>query len=172
MPDEQLQLVIRPFEADDFDAVWRIFHEIVSLGDTYAYDPETDREQAHKLWIEKPEQTYVAEVEGEILGTYYIKPNQPSLGSHVCNCGYMVKESARGRGIATRMCLHSQEIARTLGYLAMQFNLVVASNETAIRLWNDLGYETIGVLPNAFQHRLGGFVDALVMYKWLGEQPG
>lgn len=165
--EQALNVTIRPAEDDDFDSIWSIFHSIVIKGETYAYPPETDREGAYELWVEKPQQTFVAEVDSQILGTYYIKPNQPSLGSHVCNCGYMVAEDARGRGIATQMCLHSQEVARSLGYKAMQFNLVVASNEGAVRLWKKLGYEVIGTIPKAFQHRTASFVDAYVMYKWL-----
>ncbi|RME86097.1 MAG: GNAT family N-acetyltransferase [Caldilineae bacterium] len=159
---------IREATDADFDAIWPIFKSIVSQGDTYAYDPETDRAQAYELWMKKPLRTYVAEHNGRIVGTYYIKPNQPALGAHVCNCGYMVSEEARGQGIATAMCLHSQEEARRLGFRAMQFNLVVATNEGAVRLWQKLGFEIVGRLPKAFRHAHLGFVDAYVMYKWLG----
>ncbi|MDF1499608.1 MAG: GNAT family N-acetyltransferase [Anaerolineales bacterium] len=158
---------IRPYEDADFDAIWLIFESIVSKGETYAYDPDTDRAGAFDLWIKKPQQTFVANVGGEILGTYYIKPNQPGLGAHVCNCGYMVAEPARGQGIATTMCLHSQEIARSLGYQAMQFNLVVSTNEGAVRLWLKLGYEIVGTIPDGFNHVRHGLVDAFVMYKRL-----
>jgi ribosomal protein S18 acetylase RimI-like enzyme len=160
-PETHTSITIRPFEEADFSAVWAIFEPIVRAGETYAYDPRTDRQGAHELWIDKPQQTFVAEEQGQTLGTYYIKPNQPGLGAHVCNCGYMVAEAARGRGIATAMCLHS------LGYKAMQFNLVVATNEGAVRLWRKLGFGIVGTLPRAFQHRNLGFVDAHVMYKWL-----
>jgi L-amino acid N-acyltransferase YncA len=165
--DAGVEVEIRSFVEQDFEAVWSIFHSIVAPGDTYAYDPKTDRSSAYELWIEKPQKTYVALAEGRILGTYYIKPNQPALGAHVCNCGYMVAESARGQGVATTMCLHSQEVARSLGYKAMQFNLVVSTNEQAVRLWQNLGYEIVGTLPGAFHHKADEFVDAYVMYKWL-----
>jgi L-amino acid N-acyltransferase YncA len=163
-------MIIREATSTDFAAIWPIFHEIVSAGETYAYDPNTSKEEAYQAWMVKPRQTFVAENEaGEIVGTYYIKTNQPGLGDHVCNCGYMVASQARGQGIATQMCEHSQKLARTLGYKAMQFNLVVATNEGAVRLWQKLGFAVIGRLPKAFRHRRLGFVDAFVMYKWLGE---
>lgn len=158
---------IREATPEDFDAIWEIFHEIVSAGETYAYDPETTKDQAYHLWMEMPQKTFVAEDEGKIVGTYYIKKNQPGLGSHVCNCGYMTAGAARGKGVATQMCLHSQEIARQMGFKAMQFNLVVASNEGAVRLWQKLGFQIVGRLPKAFNHRRLGLVDAFVMYKWL-----
>lgn len=158
---------IRETTESDFEKIWPIFHEIVSAGDTYAFSPNTPKAEAVHLWIHLPRQTYVAEEEGRILGTYYIKTNQAGPGSHVCNCGYMVASKARGRGLATSMCEHSQRIAIELGYLAMQFNFVAASNEGAVRLWQKLGFDIVGRLPLAFNHPSRGYVDALVMYKWL-----
>ena len=160
-------MTIREAVKADFDSIWPIFREIVSAGDTYAYAADTTKEQAFKIWIETPRKTYVLEEEGNILGTYFLKTNQAGPGSHVCNCGYMVSSSARGRGLATAMCEHSQDVARTLGYKAMQFNFVASSNEGAVRLWGNLGFETVGRLPKAFNHPILGYVDALVMYKVL-----
>ena len=153
----------------DFDAIWPIFKTIARAGETYAYPPDTSKEEARRLWMELPRRTYVAEEESRILGTYYIKTNYAGPGSHVCNCGYMVAPEARGKGVATAMCLHSQQIAVELGYKAMQFNLVASTNRTAVKLWKKLGFETVGRLPKAFCHPIKGYVDALVMYKWLKE---
>jgi L-amino acid N-acyltransferase YncA len=158
---------IREATIADFDQIWPIFQSIVAAGETYTYPRETTREQAISLWLEAPRKTFVAEENGEILGTYYIKTNQPGGGDHVCNCGYMVSSAARGRGLASSMCEHSQQIARSLGYLAMQFNFVASTNEGALRLWTKLGFETVGRLPKAFNHPTQGYVDAMVMYKWL-----
>jgi len=160
-------LDIREATEADFEEIWPIFQEIVTAGETYTYPQNTSKEEARRLWLDLPRQTFVAEDEGEILGTYYIKTNQPGFGSHVCNCGYMVSARARGKGLATAMCEHSQQIALELGYKAMQFNFVVASNEAAVWLWHKLGFETAGCLPKAFNHPTEGYVDALVMYKWL-----
>jgi ribosomal protein S18 acetylase RimI-like enzyme len=157
---------IRKAKEPDCDNVWTIFHEVVSKGDTYAFSPETARKEAFEIWIEKPTATYVAELDGKVVGTYFIKPNQPGLGAHVCNCGYMVTESARRRGIATAMCLHSQAEAKRLGFLGMQFNFVVSTNVGAVRLWQKLGFNIVGTLPNAFNHKRFGLVDAHVMFKW------
>jgi L-amino acid N-acyltransferase YncA len=158
---------IREATIADFDQIWPIFQSIVAAGETYTYPRETTREQAISLWLETPRKTFVAEENGDILGTYYIKTNQPGGGAHVCNCGYMVSSAARGRGLASSMCEHSQQIARSLGYLAMQFNFVASTNEGALRLWTKLGFETVGRLPKAFNHPVQGYVDAMVMYKWL-----
>ncbi|MGF1527909.1 MAG: GNAT family N-acetyltransferase [Candidatus Competibacterales bacterium] len=157
---------IREAAREDFDQIWPIFHQIVAAGETYAYPRDTTKEQALKIWLDAPRKTFVAEEDGQILGTYYIKTNQAGPGDHVCNCGYMVAWTARGRGLATAMCEHSQTVAKEFGYKAMQFNFVASSNEGAVRLWDRLGFATVGCLPKAFCHPSKGYIDALVMYKW------
>ena len=160
-------MTIREATSKDFEQIWPIFREIAAAGDTYAYPPDITGEQAESLWMKAPRRTYVCEEDGTILGTYYIKTNQAGPGDHVCNCGYMVSSTARGRGLATSMCEHSEAVAKELGYKAMQFNFVASSNEGAVKLWGKLGFATVGRLPRAFRHPSKGYVDALVMYKWL-----
>jgi RimJ/RimL family protein N-acetyltransferase len=94
-------VIIRRATEVDFDAIWPIFQQIVSAGDSYAYPSDTNQTQAQHLWMTVPAATYVAEIQGQILGTYYIKTNQQGPGAHVCNCGYMVAPAARGQGLAT-----------------------------------------------------------------------
>jgi ribosomal protein S18 acetylase RimI-like enzyme len=159
---------IRPMTAEDFEEFWPTFQAVAMARQTYAYDPAVTREQAFALWMGMPLHTLVAEEDGVLLGSYYLKANAAGPGDHVCNCGYMVTEAARGGGVARLMCEHSQQLARENGFLAMQFNSVVASNEVAVALWHKLGFETVGRLPKAYRHAELGLVDCLVMYKWLG----
>lgn len=161
---------IREAQIADFDAIWPIFSEVTRQGDTYGYSTSTDKATAFDLWMKAPLKTFVFEDNGRILGTYYLKPNQAGPGSHVCNCGYMVASEARGQGIASKMCEHSQVIARELGYRAMQFNFVASTNEGAVRLWQKLGFKIVGTLPGAFNHPQQGYVNALVMYKCLDRE--
>jgi ribosomal protein S18 acetylase RimI-like enzyme len=159
---------IRKYRETDWDHIWPIIEKVFRVGETYAFSPEITEQDAHKVWIELPQETYVVTgQDNAILGTYYIKPNQPGLGAHVCNCGYIVSEKARGQGVASSMCEHSQQVAVKLGFRAMQYNLVVSTNEVAIRLWVKLGFQVIGILPSAFNSKSAGYVDALVMYKKL-----
>lgn len=160
-------MIIREAVDNDFEHIWPIFHDIASAGETYAYSVDILKDEAKKLWMDLPRKTFVVVDSDHVLGTYYIKTNQAGPGSHVCNCGYMVSSQARGKGIAKMMCEHSQKIALDLDYKAMQFNFVASSNEVAIHLWKKLGFDVVGTLPKAFNHPKEGFVDALVMYKWL-----
>lgn len=161
---------IRSFEAQDWAASWRIIEPVFRAGETFPLSPDVTREEAYEYWVATPSATFVATDEDRnILGSYYIRPNQPALGSHVCNCGYIVDEGCRGKGIASAMGEHSLREAVELGFRAMQFNLVVATNEPSLYLWKKLGFEVVGRLPGAFRHRRHGFVDAFVMYKQLVE---
>jgi ribosomal protein S18 acetylase RimI-like enzyme len=159
---------IAPFQERDWPAVWAILEPIFRAGETYAYAPDITEVEARGIWVEAPQSTYVARDEdGAALGTYFLKANQPGLGVHVCNCGYATADRAQGRGVASAMCEHSQDVARAAGFLHMQYNLVAASNEGAVRLWKRHGFEIAGTLPGAFRNQRLGFVDAFVMYKTL-----
>jgi RimJ/RimL family protein N-acetyltransferase len=164
-------ITIREFAEEDWPAVWRFMEPVIRSGETYPYARDMDSAGAHHKWIEVTHRAYVAEDEhGEIVGSYYIAPNQPTLGAHVANCGYLVSESARGKGVASRMGEHSQEEAVRLGYRAMQFNLVVKTNEASVHIWKKLGFRIVGELEGAFRHSTLGYVDALVFYKVLVEE--
>lgn len=121
--------------------------------------------EAFKMWCEEPAKTFVIKKDGAVLGSYYIKPNGYGPASHICNCGYIVAPHAKGGGLATKMCKHSWGIAKQLGFDAMQFNAVVSTNTTAVNLWKRLGYEIIGTIPNAYNHRRFGLVDSYIMHK-------
>jgi ribosomal protein S18 acetylase RimI-like enzyme len=162
---------IRPMTADDFNRFWPTFHAVAAAQETYAYAPDLTQEQAFALWMDLPLHTLIAEEDGEFLGSYYLKANAAGPGSHVSNCGYMVSNTARGRGVARLMCEHSQQLALDSGFTAMQFNSVVATNEVAVALWQKLGFEVVGRLPRAYRHAKLGLVDCLVMYKWLADMP-
>ncbi|MFJ3468589.1 GNAT family N-acetyltransferase [Pseudomonas sp. NPDC090203] len=162
---------IRPMTPEDFERFWPTFQAVIKAQETYAYDPDLTYEQALHLWLEYPLHTLIAEDDGVLLGSYYLKANAAGPGSHVSNCGYMVTQEARGRGVARQMCEHSQQLALDSGFSAMQFNSVVATNEVAVALWHKLGFETVGRLPRAYRHARLGLVDCLVMFKWLADMP-
>ena len=158
-------LHIRPATSADHDAVWKIFHAVVARGDTYTIDPDVSREEAFAYWFRADTRTYVAEIEGEIVGTYTLRPNRSGGGKHVSNASFMVDPAAQGRGFGRAMAEHCLDEARRLGYLAMQFNCVVSTNERAVRIWQMLGFNIVGTLPRAFRHPDKGYVDAYVMFR-------
>jgi ribosomal protein S18 acetylase RimI-like enzyme len=151
----------------DHAAIWAILEPVIRAGETYALPRDMSKADALAYWIAPDRETFVAERGAEILGTYYLRPNQAGGGAHIANCGYVTHSQAGGQGIARQMCAHSLAYARQRGYRAMQFNFVLASNLRAIALWQSLGFETLGRIPGAFQHPGLGLVDALIMFRSL-----
>ncbi|HLH35582.1 MAG TPA: N-acetyltransferase [Alloacidobacterium sp.] len=160
-------LTVRPSSLEDADTVWKILEPTIRAGETYTLPRDFTREQALEYWYAPNHETFVAEENGEILGAYYLRANQQGGGSHVANCGYMTAPWAAGRGVAGAMCSHSLDRARDRGFRAMQFNIVISTNEVAVRLWQKFGFEIVGRLPEAFHHPKQGYVDAFVMHRKL-----
>lgn len=160
---------IRKAETKDFADIWPIIHEAFLKGDAYSFAPDTSKEEGFRIWMEQPLATYVARENQQIVGTYFLKPNQPGLGSHICNAGYVVNSNLRGKGVGKSMCEHSIKEAISLGFKGMQFNFVVATNQVAVELWKKCGFNIVGTLHKAFNHKEKGFVDVFVMYKWFNQ---
>ena len=160
-------MLIRIARSEDAPAIWSIIAPVIRAGETYTLDRDMSEAHALAYWMASDRETFVAEADGIVLGTYYMRPNQAGGGRHICNCGFMVSADATGRGIAGRMGEHALAHARSRGYRGMQFNFVVSTNERAVRLWQKLGFEIVGRLPLAFHHPAHGDVDALVMFQAL-----
>lgn len=171
------KIKIRPAGDSDHDAVWKIFNEVIAAGETYPLDQNISREAALAYWFQKDAHVYVAELDGLkpsgsqateiVMGSYTLHPNQSGGGAHVANAGFIVSAAARGHGIGRAMGEHCLTEARRLGFRAMQFNFVVSTNESAVKLWQNLGMKIVGTLPGAFRHPTRGFVDVYVMYQKL-----
>jgi ribosomal protein S18 acetylase RimI-like enzyme len=158
---------IRKATPEDYDQIWDIIKEVISKGDTYAFDPNSSKQAMLEYWCGDDRHTYVATDNGEIVGSFVLKDNQPGLGSHIANAGYMVTEKAAGKGIGRAMGEFSLEEAKRLGYIGMQFNIVVKSNTRAVQLWQKLGFSIIGEIPDAFNHKQLGLTNAYIMYRKL-----
>lgn len=162
-------ITLRPATTADGEAIWQIFREVIAPGDAFVFTPDTPRSEALAYWFRSENHAYVAEHDGQVVGSYIVKPNQPGLGAHIANAAYMVSPSARGLGVGKRMGEHSLVEARRLGFNAMQFNIVVSTNEPAVRLWQRLGFRIVGTLPGAFKHAKRGLVDAYIMFRTLDD---
>lgn len=157
-------MTIRPAIPEDYESILDIFMEIVAAGEAFVLPRDLSRESALAFWFGKENRVFVCEDQGRVLGSYYLKPNHPGPGEHVANAGYIVAAEERGKHLGRAMAEHSIEEARRLGFRSMQFNFVVSTNESAVRLWKQLGFVTVGTLPGVFHHPTRGFVDACVMF--------
>ncbi len=158
-------MILREAGEGDRAAIWNMLRPVFRAGDTYTVDADISEADALAFWFAPEGRVFVAEESGAPLGTYYIRPNKAGGGAHVANCGYVTAAEAQGRGVARAMLAHSLDMAKAMGFRAMQYNFVVASNTRAIRTWERAGFETVGRLPGAFLHPSQGYVDALVMYR-------
>src|SRR5215204_417371 len=158
---------IRTATDADQPAVWQIIEAVISTGDTYVFAPDSPKDEMIEYWFAREKHVYIAEQNNQVVGTFWLKPNQPGLGSHVCNAAYMVGPEAAGKGVGRRMAEFSLDEARRLGFTAMQFNFVVKSNTAAVRLWESIGMQVIGEIPDAFDHIRDGITNALIMYRKL-----
>ena len=162
--------VFRRATEADWEQIWPIFEAVVRDGDTYPYLPETSCEEARELWMSDEtvgRTTVVAERDGQIVATAYVKPNAVGLMNHIANAGWMVAPSERGRGLGRRFGEWTLVEAKTLGFTHMQFNAVVETNEPSIKLWTSLGFEIIGTLPDAFRHKDLGPTPVHIMFRAL-----
>ena len=159
---------IRDYVDADWASVWPIFREVVTAGETYAYDPAWTSEQARDVWVEaSPGHTIVAVDGSRVLGTAKMGPNRPGRGAHIATASFMVAGAARGRGVGRALGEYALGWARVQGYAAMQFNAVVESNHSAVRLWQALGFRIIGTVPEAFEHPSLGRVGLHIMHRLL-----
>jgi L-amino acid N-acyltransferase YncA len=156
---------IRAANDSDRDAIWEIFREVIAAGETYPLDPNSSREDALAYWFQRGAHVSVAENNGEIVGSYVLYANHSGGGAHVANAAFIVDQTARGQGIGRAMGEHCLKEARDLGFRAMQFNFVVSTNESAVKLWQDLGMKIVGTLSGAFRHPQKGYVDVYVMFQ-------
>jgi L-amino acid N-acyltransferase YncA len=155
---------IRPFEPADWPGLWALLEPVFRAGETFPHDPAITEAEAQLAWVEQSQAVMVAvDATCALVGTYYLRPNSLALGAHVANAGYVVAKHCRRQGIGSRLCQHSLQAARRLGFRAMQFNLVVSTNTAGLRCWQRNGFQIVGTLPEAFRHKQLGYVDALVM---------
>ena len=162
-----MSLRIRHADGADHAGIAQIILPVIRAGETYALNRDLPEAEALAYWTGVDRETFVAEWDGAMLGTYYLRANQAGGGAHVANCGLMTEAAASGRGIARAMCAHALDRARARGFAAMQFNFVVSTNVRAVRLWHSFSFDTVGRLPGAFRHPGLGEVDALVMFRRL-----
>jgi L-amino acid N-acyltransferase YncA len=158
---------IRLLEESDWPPLYEIFQEVLAPGDIFPYPPSTSLSQFQKIWQPENSVSYVVVLSGVVCGAYYIKPQWPGRGGHVATATYMISPKARGRGLGLALAEHSLVAARDRGYLAMQFNLVISTNEAAVALWQKVGFKIIGTVPGGFQHAELGLVDTYLMHRFL-----
>ncbi|MEV6628188.1 GNAT family N-acetyltransferase [Amycolatopsis sp. NPDC051106] len=157
--------MIRDARDGDWPRIWPIVHDVVTEQRTFAYDPAMTEPEARRTWLLDPPARVVVAVEGErVTGTANMYANRPGPGSHVASGSLMVAREARGTGVGRALATDLVAWARGSGFAAIQFNAVVEVNTAAIRLYENLGFVTIGTAPGAFRHPDHGDVGLRILW--------
>ena len=152
---------IREAKEDDYDELFVAFSRIVGAGEGFPQAHPLSREDFDDYWIVHSSAVAVARFGGYLIGAYYIKPNYVGRASHIATAGYFVLAPYRGTGVGRTLVEHSLQLARQLGFDAMQFNLVFESN-TARDMYTKLGFEQVGRIPRAVDEE-----DAFIYWRSL-----
>lgn len=167
MTDHQL---IRAATPKDWAAIWPFFQEIVLSQETYAYSPDLTSQEAEELWLESPPgHTVVLEEADAVIGSAKMGPNRPGPGAHIGTASFMVDARARGHGVGHRLAEYVVAWHREQGFRGIQFNAVVETNTTAVKLWQHYGFEILGTVPHAFRSPTHGDVGLHLMFLDLGQ---
>ena len=159
---------IRAATDEDWPRIWPFFAAIVEAGETYSFPAGLTMETARPLWMEQPPGLTVVAVDGDqVLGSAHMGPNRLGRGAHVSTASFMVDPDCQGRGVGRALGQYVVEWARAVGYRSMQFNAVVETNTSAVRLWESLGFEILTTVPEAFDHPKHGLVGLHIMFQRL-----
>ncbi len=165
----ELGYVLKPFEQKDDKSLHKIFQEVVDAGSQFPYE-DSSFEGFHRQFFQPVGQVYVCHtLGGKVIGGFYLRPNFPGRSSHIANAAYMIKEEYRGKGIGSLLIQASLHFAKDLGFQAMQFNMVLSNNRLAIKLYENLGFNSIGTIPQAFRNPDASFQDGYVMHRKLDD---
>ena len=103
----------------------------------------------------------------EVVGMYFLHPNNVCRCGLICNASYAVRSDMRGKHIGELLVTDCLKKAKELGYKILQFNAVVATNTSALELYKKLGFVQLGVIPGGFLMKDGHYEDIIVHYHTL-----
>jgi GNAT superfamily N-acetyltransferase len=160
--------MVRDAVADDWASIWPFFGAIVAAGESFGYDTDME-EEAREMWLDGPPSRTVVAIDetGVVLGSANLHRNRGGPGAHIASATFVVRPKHQGRGVGRALVEDSLAWARAEGYRAMQFNAVVETNVPAVGLYESLGFEIVGTVPEAFNHPLHGYVGLHIMHRRL-----
>jgi L-amino acid N-acyltransferase YncA len=155
---------IRPLADEDLLPVLRFFNDIVENVDALRAEAPLSLSE-FRAKIKAQTAAFVAEAGGRVVGAYWFGPWSYGRAAHLANATYVVRRSEQGQGVGRQLGQHSLVEVRRHGFRAMQFDRVVVENQASVRLWQELGFSTIGTIPEGYRRHDGTFSDVYIMYR-------
>lgn len=163
----QMGYTLDPFDQKDEEGLYEIFREVVDSGSQFPYECSSIQE-FHRQFFTPSGRVYVCHsFDGKIIGGFYLRSNFSGRSSHIANAAYMIRNTYRGKGVGSLLIKASLHLAKDLGLQAMQFNMVLSQNTLAIKLYEKLGFNIAGILPQAVRNPDGSYQDGYVMHRKL-----
>lgn len=163
----QRGLLLSPFTQEDENSLYGIFQEVVDSGVEFPYECSSVQEFHRQFFAPRSEVYVCRSSDGQVIGGFYIKASFSGRCNHIANAAYMIKSSHRGQGIGTLLINASLEIAKHLGFQAMQFNMVLSQNLIAVKLYQKLGFNIVGTIPNAIRNPDGSYQQGYILHREL-----
>lgn len=163
----QMGYTLNLFDQKDEKGLYAIFREVVDSGSQFPYECSSI-EEFHRQFFTPQARVYVCHsFDGKVVGGFYLRANFSGRSSHIANAAYMVHNTYRGKGVGSLLVKASLHLAKDLGLHAMQFNMVLSQNRLAVKLYERLGFNIVGTIPQAIRNPDGSYQDGLVMYRKL-----
>jgi ribosomal protein S18 acetylase RimI-like enzyme len=158
--------VLKLYCEEDKEQFYAIFQEVIESGCSFPHQ-SSSMEDFERCFFAPGSSLYICRLGEEVVGGFYLKSNFPGRAAHIANAAYMVKKSARGKGLGKLLVEASLALAKEMGYKAMQYNLVLSENKAAIALYESLGFTIIATIPEAICKPDGQYQSGYSMYRGL-----
>jgi DNA-binding MarR family transcriptional regulator/L-amino acid N-acyltransferase YncA len=163
----QLGYILEPFDQKDEEGLYEIFQDVVDSGSQFPYECRSIQEFRRQFFNSNGRVYVCRSLAQEVIGGFYIRSNFPGRSSHIANAAYMIRNIYRGKGIGSLLVKASLHLAKGMGFQAMQFNMVLSQNTIAIKLYQKLGFNIIGTIPQAVRNPDGSYQDGYLMHREL-----
>lgn len=163
----QRGLLLSLFKQEDETSLYEIFRKVVDAGCEFPYESSSIQEFYRQFFAPESKVYVCRTLNGKVVGGFFVRPNFSGRCNHIANAAYMIKDSYRGQGIGTLLVNASLEIAKSLGFQAMQFNMVLSQNVTALQLYDKLGFKIAGTIPKAVRNPDGSYQDGYILFRTL-----
>lgn len=164
---KQIGYALRLFHPNDEEELYQIFREVVESGSQFPYECSSTKEFRQQFFAPHGKVYVCHTLAGEVVGGFFLKANFSGRSSHIANAAYMIHSTYRGKGVGSLLIKASLHLAKDLGFQAMQFNMVLSQNRLAVKLYQKLGFNIVGTLPEAVRNPDGSYQDGYVLHRKL-----